>query len=251
MKILRLSDSDDIGEVREAQRGFRVVERVLAEATGEPVETLVRVIWPSPALPDLVEGWVDRYQPDLVIFKANGYWYVYRSVPLQIRRRLAVVGGPIGTAAAWAGKTRWLARRRAFKATRGFLVRTLGGASYFEPEQVIETMTECVRRIARREHIGIVVRTPIIGWLELPYLSARQREVMCARLAVVESAAAALCDSVHAIHVGRDPYGPLPLAGEIYEADGLHLNAATQEWYARQEAEALLAVWRSQKGLPA
>ena len=248
VKILRLSDSDDIGEVADAQRGYRVVERVFAEATGEAVETFVRVVWPSPALPGLIDGWITRYEPDLVIFKVNGYWFVYRSLPLQIRRRLGLVGRPLGRAGQWAASRRWLSRRRAFKAARGLLVRRLGGAHYFETAEVIETMTECVRTIARHEQIGIVVRTPIIGWLELPYLTGRQRDEMRSRLALVEAAAASLCASTHAIHVGRDPYGPpLPL-GDIYEADGLHLNVEAQEWYARKEAGALAVAWRAQRG---
>ena len=55
MKILRLGNSDDYAEhIPVGSRAFEFAERALVELSGEPVETVLRVVWPAPALPDMM-----------------------------------------------------------------------------------------------------------------------------------------------------------------------------------------------------
>ncbi|MEO6398754.1 MAG: hypothetical protein ABIP13_09840, partial [Tepidiformaceae bacterium] len=66
MRILRLTNSNDLTPaVAPEFRASAVVERVVSAATGEPVESMVRAIWPTPDLPDHVGRWIETYQPDV------------------------------------------------------------------------------------------------------------------------------------------------------------------------------------------
>ena len=87
MRILRLSTSDDLRpEVPETDRIHRLVEHAFAAETGQPVETMIRVIWPTPALPDAIDRWLQSYDPDVVFFRVSSYWFTYESVPLRLER---------------------------------------------------------------------------------------------------------------------------------------------------------------------
>lgn len=72
MRILRLSTSDDLRpELPESGRIHRLVEQAFAAETGEPVETLIRVIWPTPGLADVIDRWLESYDPDVVFFRVS------------------------------------------------------------------------------------------------------------------------------------------------------------------------------------
>lgn len=248
MRILRLTDSDDItGPIPEEQRGFRVVERVIRERTGENAETILRPIWPSPKLPGLIDDWIERYEPDLVIFKINGYWYLYPSVPLQLRRKLGPLGAPIEALGKKAADIPFIVRSRAFFLTRQLLLATVGGATYFTTQQAVEMTEECARRILRYEHVGLVLRAPLIGWVELPSIPNAWRQRIAEEMRAGHVAFHEMAARLHAEYVGRDPADPLPHLEDIYQPDGLHLNPWVQEWYATVEAEALLAAWEKLK----
>src|SRR4029079_15876972 len=86
VRILRLSNSDDMREAPDVpRRAYRIVEAALTAETGEPVETIVRDAWPEPNLPDVVDGWLKRYEPDIVFLKVSSYWFTYRSTPLKFQ----------------------------------------------------------------------------------------------------------------------------------------------------------------------
>ena len=66
MKVLRLSNSDDLNEaIPVEERVGNVAGRTMADEIGLPVETVTRAIWATDDLPDRVEKWLDQYQPDL------------------------------------------------------------------------------------------------------------------------------------------------------------------------------------------
>lgn len=68
MRLLRLTNSYDTDPaIAKADNKKTVVERLFQEATGEPIETTVRVIWPDPVLPELVDKWMTCYRPDVVL----------------------------------------------------------------------------------------------------------------------------------------------------------------------------------------
>ena len=90
MHILRLSHSGDtFPGVPEEARSASITARAIQAATGKPVDTTSRHLWPAQELPDLIESWIARYQPDVVIFWVNCYWFTYLNLP-----RHAVLGAP-------------------------------------------------------------------------------------------------------------------------------------------------------------
>ena len=87
MRVLRLGNSEDRSPgIADSDRAWYIAGIVLAEACGESVETVVRPISPTRELPDLLDKWLDEYQPDLVLLKVTWYWYSYESVPRRIER---------------------------------------------------------------------------------------------------------------------------------------------------------------------
>jgi hypothetical protein len=70
--LLRLTNSSDTYEgVPEAQRAHRIADQLFTELTGEPVETILKLFWPDPGLPEIVERWIGRYEPDVVFMRAS------------------------------------------------------------------------------------------------------------------------------------------------------------------------------------
>ncbi len=139
-------------------RTSRKTARLLEAATGETVEIIPRVIWPSAQLPDIIDGWMERYSPDIVLFQINGFWYLYASVPLLFERKLGRVGKQISRAGLRAGRTPWIVKTRVFHFGRRVALRTIGGAHYFTPAEVCEIVEACLRRIVRHEGAGLIVQ---------------------------------------------------------------------------------------------
>jgi hypothetical protein len=229
--ILWLSNSEDISDaVPEHLRSWSLAGRKLEAALGEEVHVTARVIWPDPRLPDLVESWIQRYRPDAVVLRVNAYWYLYRSVPLRLKRRLGRIGPPIAGAGERAGRSRW-SSTRAFHLARSMLLKTVGGDSFFTAQQVAEVTEECVRRIQRDESVRVVVNTTLDHWTSNP-----QPQV------AVHRRLRAFCASVHAGYLGADPERDPPPPNLYASGDRLHTDAAGHAWIAERQASALLAV---------
>jgi hypothetical protein len=160
MRILRLSTSDDLRpEVPETDRIHRLVEHAFAAETGQPVETMIRVIWPTPALPDAIDRWLQSYDPDVVFFRVSSYWFTYESVPLRLERsRLGRPARALARAGFASADAPRLAYTPLYRGTRNVLRRVVGSAVNFTPDEVIETVEACLRRIARHERAVVVVR---------------------------------------------------------------------------------------------
>jgi hypothetical protein len=78
-----------------AERAHRIADELFTELTGEPVEPVLKLFWPEPGLPDIVDRWIARYQPDVVFMRTSMVWCAYESVPLRIERRLGRLGRPL------------------------------------------------------------------------------------------------------------------------------------------------------------
>ena len=72
VKILRLTNSNDVLSTTNRPEALR---QGLEQFLGEPVEIVVKTIWPTETLPETVEKWVAREQPDLVWVGLVNYWY--------------------------------------------------------------------------------------------------------------------------------------------------------------------------------
>lgn len=158
MKILRLTNSSDVHPgVLPEERSPAVAERMVSEAIGGPVETVVKGLWPTPAFPEVLERWIGELEPDVVFIRLSSFWVAYESVPLRVQR-LPAVGRPMARTGLRLGDRPWLINRGAFKAARTLVARTVGGETHFTPEQVGRTLDDSFRRIVAHESIVPVVR---------------------------------------------------------------------------------------------
>lgn len=161
MHILLLGSSNDDGEWFEGGKKRHEIAGELLEAElGEPVEFTIKSIWPNENIARVVEGWVEKYQPDVVYLNASSYWFLYRSVPIRVQRLLGRLGKPVGDAGfRLADSKRW-AHNAVFRGIRAFLQDTIGGDTNFTPDQVVDRMTECVRVCVRPEGIAVGMKGP-------------------------------------------------------------------------------------------
>jgi hypothetical protein len=246
MRVLRLSNSDDFaGDLPPEARAWYIAGEVLAAEIGEPVETSTRTVWPTPALPYLVDSWLDRHNPDMVFLKVNWYWYGYESVPLRLRRRVPIVGKPLAAAGDGATKIPWISTTRAFKATRNAANRVIGGDSNFTCDEVIERMQAVIRRIIAREHIILIVKgagggRDAIGALG-PYYSRfkPKREY-------VEGTIEACCKDlgVHYTGIGRIRTRE---ESDLDSGDGVHKGTHGLNRVGLIEGEAMVEAWRAER----
>lgn len=163
MRILFLASSNDTGNwVAPTQKKHAIAGERLAAELGEPVEWVVKGIWPTPDLPGLVERWAAESEPDLIYVNTGSYWFLYRSVPLRVKRLLRRVGGEsVGEAGAKVARSRKWAHNAAFRTTRRILQNTIGGDTNFTSQEVIDRMSECIRIAARAEGTVVVVKGPL------------------------------------------------------------------------------------------
>ena len=193
-----LGNSDDVGLKAAATSGrsIEIAQHLLEEDIGESVEIVGRVIWPSPELPGLIGEWSTRYEPDVVMLKINGYWYLHPSVPLLLERTLGrLVGRSIATTGQRTADIPWLAHTRAYHSIRRIARRTVGSSTYFSPEEIVNLATRCVRTTLRREQVGIVVWSPLGAWEGAPAGAAEH----------VYAALEDLCTHLGLLHVAWQP----------------------------------------------
>lgn len=164
MKILRFGSSNDTvtryvaGEPRDV-----VIQRTLERELGEEVVVVTKAIWPNERFPTLLARWLDEEQPDVVTIPVIGYWFNFESVPLKLERGFGRLGAALGTTGKRAASLPWLAHNPAFRGARTLAQGTVGGATHFSCEAVIECIAECVREVARREGIVLIVQGPFGG----------------------------------------------------------------------------------------
>ncbi|MGI8926551.1 MAG: hypothetical protein ACR2HN_07880 [Tepidiformaceae bacterium] len=240
MKVLWLTNSDDLGagKLPDDLRSYRLAAQRFHELTGEPAEMTARVIWPSPALPDIIDGWIERYEPQMVVFRINGFWYLYRSIPLQLERKLGRAAEPVARAGLKLAELPWITHTGAFHLARRVLLRTVGGATYFSGEEIVGVVERCMRRIVQHEEVSLVVRGQISTWTQGPpgiELS-------------VHDQLQALCEDLHVHYLGDRP-GQKRVPEDFYSGgDRLHTSDAGHRWFAEREAAAMANAWWAQQG---
>lgn len=243
MKYLRFGSSNDgRAEVTAEERRAAIVEKRLSEALGEPVETMVRQAWPDERLPGLVARWMDEFQPDLVLLPVGSFSFNYESVPLKIERMLGPVGRPIARLGLRAAETPAIANRGAFHALRRFAQRTIGGATYFEPEQVLEVMTSCIRTIVQHEHAILIVKGSrgSRDWA----VNDRSRRRSEERRVLMHRELQALCNELHVDYFGAETpryLDPEAAPGSTI-GDRFHYDAAGHRSSADRQLEMVLSV---------
>ncbi len=242
MRMLRLSTSDEIQRLA-GDRAAQIVERRLAEAVGQPVETVVRRPWPDERLPGLLQRWMERESPDFVFLKINGYWFNYESVPLRLERRLGRLARPLASVGRRSAEIGWLARQRPYRFLRRFLLGVIGGDTYFATDEVIQRMEQCIRLVLQKEDVLLVVRSSEgRTYTQLPPKSAAR---YAARLSKVNGALRQVCESLHVPYLGEGTVLDEAQVQEKLGADRFHRGTEGNEIAGSEEAEAFIKLWRA------
>ena len=85
MRILRLGSSiDSEGETPFEERAASLAAGILASASGEQVETILRMPRPNERMPEIVEGWVAELQPEIVCFNISSHWCEAELIALRL-----------------------------------------------------------------------------------------------------------------------------------------------------------------------
>jgi hypothetical protein len=211
------------------------------------VETITRIGWPTLAFPSLVERWLDQYEPDIVWFKVNPYWYNYESVPLKLERAMGRFGRPMRAIRRGAPKIDWLANSWPYRFSRWLGDRTIGGATYFTIGEVLARVDETIRVIVAHEEIGLVVRGTAGGRHKARRTKGAYARREARRLQV-HHALAALCAEHHVIYNGRE--APLNRDEEtaLVGQDAFHRGTEGHLETGLLEGAVLVEAWRQLTG---
>jgi hypothetical protein len=230
-RILWLSNSEDVlPEIPEEKRSWKLTAGLAGAALDEEIEIVPRVVWPDPKLPDIIDGWIERYDPDLVLFKVNAYWYLYKSVPLRLRRKFKWGGKQLASGGDRIGRIPWITKTRPFHWSRAILLRTVGGDTHFPPEHIAALTEECVKRMLQDEGRRVIVNTTLDHWTSNPKPQAQVHR----RLKVY-------CASVHAGYLGADIEHDPPPPNLYGSGDRLHTDEAGHRWQSEKLAAAIIA----------
>jgi len=242
MKLLWLGTSNDIeGYLPEEQRSPALAAKMLSEATGLPVDVRARAIWPTADLPALVERWMERDTPDMVFLRVVTYWCAYESVPLKLQRMLPWIGKPLGDLGQKAAGTSWIGTTRPFHWSRLAAQRIIGGATPFEPGEIVERMEACIRAILRHEDVTLLVQGP--RHVQRYQQSDRAERRGEQRRLVVHRALRRLCEDLRVTYAGPDR----PAHEDVQLTtlgDRLHYDPAAHEVEAEYFGQWLIKAWR-------
>lgn len=246
MKLLRLGNSYDFDRnIATEDNKASVADRILAESSGEQVDTTIRVIWPDPSLPDLIEKWLDRYEPDALLLVVSSYWFTYVSVPVRVERTFGPLGKPLARAGLKAAATPWLAHNSGFRLARRATIAAIGGSTHFTPEQVIESMEACIRRIVAREEVALAVRGPRVAFAADG--SRKTEQWAEARRTTVDHHLSALCKQLHVEYVGYEKGASILDDSDTFQGDLVHSTASAHNEQGTREGEALLRAWKARQ----
>lgn len=246
MKILYLTNSNSIQpQIAESERRMALVSRGMEQVVGEPVEGVIRPVWPTKALPRAVDRWMEAERPDMVYLQVIAFWFTYESVPIRLEKMLGPLGRPVRSLGIKASQTPWIGHNDTFHNVRQWAQRHIGGASFFTPEQVVETISESIRIIVRYEDSLLVVKGPRGGRSYQASEEARQRAD--ARRLIVHRDLKALCSELHVDYVGSDV--PVERVGIDYLGDNLHAGPQSQRVMADEILSFLAAAWERHRSL--
>ena len=210
----------------ERQLGWKIAEEFLAEALGEPVETILKGAWPNEAFPDLVGRWTEQYRPDVVVIQVNNFWYGYESIPLWLERRLGLVGRRLGQSGMMVGNTPWFADSRLGQVINRTMLRLLPGETHFTVPDVARCMELTIRRVLSHEGTALVVRGND-DWPAFPMATKSFNRRNALRNEQMSGAMQEMCRRLHVNYVQLPPVDPRELK--------LILNSA--RWHYNEHGE--------------
>ncbi len=241
MRVLRLGTSnDDAGSVPEEQRGWKIAERLLAEAAGEPVQTTLKRAWPNEGLAPRLEGWLDEYKPDMVVLQVNNFWYGYESIPLWFERRLGRAGASLNHVGLKIRNAPWFADNRWAQLMNRNLLRVLPATTHFTVPEVAACMEGAMRKVLAHEGVVLLIRGND-AWASMPMASRGFNRRNAARNAAMSSAMRSVCERLRVPYVQR----PVLQAGELETVNraGWHYNADGERQAGEFDGQAMATAW--------
>ena len=243
MRLLRIGSSNDFaGHIPEDQRGWAIAARMLEEAIGEPVETVLKRSWPSADFPGVVARWIEDLAPDLVVIQVNNFWYGHESVLLWWERKFGRAGERVTKLGLRVGKSPLLNDNRWGLRFNRWLLRVLPGATHFTVPQVAASMEATLRRVLVHEGVVVLVRGNE-HWEKLPMADARHNRRNAARNQAMSRAMRTVCDRLHVPYYERPPVGPKELEQILGQARW-HYSIEGERLAGLYDGEAMVSVWR-------
>lgn len=242
MKVLRLGVSHDAREdIPFDDRQHVVAERMLEEATGLEWETVTRNMWPTARLPELIDGWVERDQPDMVVLYLAGYWTSFGSTALRLERRLPFLGKPAASVARKVAENKTASQYASLDRLRGLMSAIIGVDFNFAPEELIERFEVIFRRLLRNEHLVLAVRGP---GRPPQRLTKRQERMSIDRAQRFRRGIEEACNRLHIEHLA---YEELPLHLRL-PGDPSHYTVEGSRYTGQQEGALMVRAWRRAQG---
>ena len=242
--MLRVGTSnDESGNVPESSRAWFVAEKMLAEATGEPVETILKRGWPNESYALAVSRWMEEYRPEIVVLQVNNFWYGHESVPLWFERRFGRAGKKVNSLTDRVGKTEWFAESRFGLALSRGLGRMLPSATHFSIKEIVACMEAAMRKVLAEEGSILLVRGNE-NWAQLPFASERQNRRNLARNAQMSAAMQQLCDRLHVPYFERGLV-PKDEMGIVLNGARWHNSAEGERRIGEFDGEAMLAAFEA------
>lgn len=243
MKLLLLGNSMDVrNDVAPEERRGSLLVRELEAAIGEPVEIVTKTFWPSTRVPALVDQWLTDERPDMLLITATAYPCTYPSVPVRIERLLGPFGPRARKIGLGAANMPWLAHNAAFRAMRRAAQVTIGGATYFTADEVIENVTKALRVAVRHEEVVVVLKGPGGGGIYQPTArAARKAEVK--RQAMLD-ALERVCADLHVDFIRHDTPNHLRNPGLEDVGDGIHGRSRYHQVAADELTPVMIVAWQ-------
>jgi hypothetical protein len=227
--VLWLGNSDDAGHATGGS--IPIAKQVMEAALHEPVEVVARVIWPTDNLPALISVWMERYQPDVVMFKLDAYWYLHQSLPHRVEQVMGRFGGGrVRRLGERAVRKRWVRKSPPYRAFRALATRSIGTATLCEKEYVADITEGCIRAVVSHEQVGMTV------WGQFGAVANSPRGYQ----AWMYRRMSPLCRQLHVSFIAWDPATPPPPARGFHGDDPLHRNDVGHLWVGAREATTLL-----------
>jgi hypothetical protein len=240
--VLRVGTSNDFAsDVPDEERGWHIASRMLAEASGLPVETVLKRAWPTAELADHVERWLGEYAPEMVVLHVNNFWYGHESAPLWFERKFGRAGNSMTSAGLRLGKTKLLADNRIGIATSRALTRVLPTATHFTVPQVARAMEAVIQRVLSKEGPLLVVRGND-HWERVPMSSKRANDRNIARNRAMSSAMSAVCERHHVPYVERPVVTEAEMRSQL-SAARFHNSAEGERISGTVDGRAMVAAW--------
>ncbi|OAI42718.1 hypothetical protein AYO38_11275 [bacterium SCGC AG-212-C10] len=244
MRILRLTTSDDFtSAIPEGAHAWEIAEATASALIGEPVETVIKVIWPSPGIPGILERWLERYEPDLVFLTISSYWFTYELLHRTIEEKLGPLAPLVRPMREKVTTTEVVASSWPVRTARVAASYVIDGKAHFTTAEVIDRVGACMRLVLGREQTLLVVRGPNNSFAANGSERAFRRADR--RRQTVEAAVSQQCAKLHVPYIAtrQSAEGSYRRPKAAYLADGLHNNLESHRQRGMSEGEVIAAAW--------